>query len=128
MHTFLLFFGYPNGAIWGNVWAMPVCAVIAGAFAFVFRDHVGRAAGNWFRRHFGHHDELDAIKEKLAAHASLLDHETPGGLGSVMAKLRDLEAEIAAARGGVEALSAIAKPTPRRGGATAMQKKATGKE
>ena len=68
MHTFLLFFGYPNGAIWGNVWAMPVCGLIAGAVTFVFRDHIGRAVSSWWRRHLGHGDELAEIRD-LAARA-----------------------------------------------------------
>ena len=65
MHTFLLFFGYPNGAIWGNVWAMPVCGLIAGVAAFVFKDHIGRACSSWWKRHFGHGGELDEIREVM---------------------------------------------------------------
>lgn len=126
MHTFLLFFGYPNGAIWGNVWAMPVCAVIAGAFAFVFRDRLGRRLSAWFHRHFGHRDELDRIHSRLDDHADLLNPDTPGGMAAVIAELRDLKVTVEAQAAGVEALASIVKPAPRRG-ATAMRKTATGK-
>ena len=127
MHSVPFFFGWPTGAIWGNVLAMPVCGVLAGAFAVVFRNKLGRALKRWHKRHFGHHAELDAIREKLAAHANLLDHQTPGGLGAVWEELRDLKATLEAQAAGVEALVSIAKPTPRRG-ATAMRKTAGAKD
>lgn len=128
MHVFLSFFGWPAGSTWSNVLAMPSCGVLAGIAAYLLRDRLGRALKGWWHRHLGHRDDLDAIHARLDAHADLLDPHTPGGMAAVMAELRDVKAEIAATAAGVQALSAIAKPTPRRGGATAMQKKApTGK-
>lgn len=128
MHTFLAFFAWPNGSAWSNVIAMPVCGVIAAAFAFLARDRIGKALRGWWHTHLGHRAELDALNARLDEHANLLDHETAGGLGAVWTELRDLKAAVEAQAAGVEALVSIAKPAPRRGGATAMQKKApTGK-
>jgi hypothetical protein len=119
------FFDYPNGAIWGNVYAMPVCAVIAGVFAFLFRDHIGRACSDWWKRHFGHHAELDDIKARLETHADALSLETPGGLAAVMAEVRAAKTAAEAAHGAVQALGVL-KPAARRG-ATEMRKTGGGK-
>ena len=126
MHTFLAFFAWPNGGVWSNVLAMPLCAIVAFVAGYLGRDRLGRALKPWFRRHLGHHAELDAIRERLDSHADLLDPQTPGGMAAVMAELRDVKASAEAAAAGIQALSAIAKPAPRRG-STPMQKKATGK-
>lgn len=128
MHTLWLLFGWPAGAIWGNVWAMPVCGAIAALAAYWGRNRIGRALRSWFARHFGHHAELDAIKAKLEAHADLLDHQTPGGLGAVWEELRDVKATLEAQAAGVEALVSIAKPSPRTGGKTTMRRTAGAKE
>ena len=124
MHTFLLFFSWPQGAVWGNVGAMPVCGLIAAFFAFVFRDHIGRALKGWWHRHLGHRDELDRLHARLNEHADLLDHDTPGGLGAVMDEVRRAVTAAESAHEAVRALGVI-KQAPRRG-ATPMQKKATG--
>ena len=128
MHTFWVFFGYPDGAIWGNVWAMPVCGLIAGVAAFVFKDHIGRACSNWWKRHFGHGDELDEIRTRLDAHADLLDPHTPGGLNAVMDEVRRAVTAAESAHADIKALGVIASKAqaPRRG-ATEMRKTASGK-
>lgn len=128
MHTFWLFFSYPNGAIWGNVWAMPVCGVIAGVFAFLFKDHLGRALHHWFRRHFGHHAELDEIKARLDTHADLLDPHSPGGLNAVLDEVRRAVSAAESAHADIKALGVIARnaKTPRRG-TTEMRKTGDGK-
>lgn len=126
MHAFLAFFAWPGGGIWGNVLAMPVCGLIAGLAAFVFRDHLGRAIKGWWHRHLGHKDDLDAIRETLKAHADLLDHDTPGGLGAVMDEVRRAVTAAESAHEAVKALGMINKQAPRRG-ATPMRKTATGK-
>ncbi len=125
-HVLWLFFGWPNGAIWGNVWAMPVCGVLAALAAFLVRDRIGRAVSSWWHRHFGHRDELDALNARLDEHAALLDHSTPGGLGAVMDEVRRAVTAAESAHEAVKALGVI-KPAPRRGAATEMRKKATGK-
>lgn len=128
MHTFLLFFGYPNGAIWGNVWAMPVCGVIAGVVTFVFRDHLGRALRSWFGRHFGHHAELAEIRARLDTHADLLDPHTPGGLNAVLDEVRRAVTAAESAHEDIKALGVIAtKASAPRRGATEMRKTAGGK-
>lgn len=126
MHTLLVFLAWPNGAVWGNVGAMPVCGLVAGFFAFVFRDHIGRALKGWVKFHFGHHAELDRIRAALDAHADLLNPETPGGMAAVIAELRQARMAAESAQAATQALSAIARPAPRRG-ATPMQNKTTGK-
>ncbi len=125
MHVFWSFFAWPGGSTWSNVLAMPSCGVLATVFAVVFRDRIGKAVKHWHRRHFGHHDELDQIHARLNAHADLLDHDTPGGLGAVMDEVRRAVTAAESAHEAVKALGVI-KPAPRRG-ATPMQKKATGK-
>lgn len=126
MHTLLVFLAWPNGAVWGNVGAMPVCGIIAGFFAFVFRDHIGRAVKGWWHRHLGHKDDLDAIHARLDAHADLLDHDTPGGLGAVMDEVRRAVTAAESAHEAVKALGVI-KQAPRRGG-TEMRKAAGAKD
>lgn len=126
MHTFWSFFGWPDGSTWSNVLAMPSCGVLATVFAVVFRDRIGRAASSWWHRHFGHRDELDRLHARLDEHADLLDHDTPGGLGAVMDEVRRAVAAAESAHEAVRTLGVINKQAPRRG-ATAMQKKATGK-
>ena len=129
MHTFWLFFAWPDGGAWSNVAAMPLCGVAAAVAAFLFRDHIGRAVSGWWRRHLGHHAELAEIKAHLAAHADLLDPHTPGGLNAVLDEVRRAVAAAESAREEVRALGVItrgAKPAPRRG-ATEMRKTGSGK-
>lgn len=128
MHILWLFFAWPNGGVWSNVWAMPVCGVIAGITAFVFRDHLGRALRSWFRRHLGHHAELDEIKARLDTHADLLDPHTPGGLNAVLDEVRRAVTAAESAHADIKALGVIATntKTPRRG-ATEMRKTASRK-
>ena len=114
MHTFLLFFGYPNGAIWGNVWAMPVCGLIAGVVTFVFRDHIGRAVKGWWHKHLGHRNDLAEIQGQLDAHADLLDLSTPGGLTAVLAEVKAARQSSEAALAAVQGLTKVIAPTPMR--------------
>src|ERR1700728_2029864 len=71
MHLLWLFFGWPQGAVWGNVWAIPLCAVVGGTGAFIFRDRIGHAIAAWWHRHHGPHlrAELDAMEQRLAEQA-----------------------------------------------------------
>jgi hypothetical protein len=117
MHTFLLFFAWPNGGAWSNVAAMPLCGIAAGIAAFIFRDHIGRALSGFWRRHFGHHAELDKIKATLGEHADALDLSTPGGLAAVMAEIKETRMAAESALAAVQALGVIAgsAKTPRRG-------------
>ena len=128
MHTFLAFFAWPDGGVWGNVIAMPLCGVVAAVAAYLGRDRLGRTLRTWWHRHLGHRAELDEISARLDAHADLLDTGTPGGLAAVMDETRRAVSASEAALAEVRALIAISGPrqAPRRG-ATPMQKKATGK-
>src|SRR5215475_12492973 len=74
------------------------------------------------------HEELKAMHERHhAAVTSVLDPATPGGMGALLAELRDVKADVAANRAATEALAAItAKPAPRRG-ATEMRPTRGGK-
>jgi hypothetical protein len=115
VHTFLAFFAWPDGTAWSNVAAMPLCGVLAGLAAFIFRDHIGRALSGFWHRHFGHGDALDAIQAQLDGHADALDLSTPGGLAVVVAEVREAKAAAQSAQAAVEALAALyAKPPPRR--------------
>jgi hypothetical protein len=129
VHTFWVFFAWPDGGAWSNVIAMPVCGLIAGLFAFLFRDHIGRAVRGWWHRHLGHRAELDEIRERLDTHADALDLSTPGGLAAVMDEVRRAVTAAESAREDIRALGVIArnaKPPPRRG-ATEMRKTGSGK-
>ena len=126
MHTLWLFFAWPDGGAWSNIVAVPPCAVLAAVLAFIFRDRLGRALKGWWARHLGHKDDLDAIHARLDAHADLLDHETPGGLGAVMDEVRRAVTAAESAHEAVRALGVI-KPPPRRGG-TEMRKAASAKD
>ena len=128
VHTLWLFFAWPAGAVWGNVWAMPLCGIIAAVFAVVFRDRLGRAVSGWWHRHFGHRAELDDIRARLDAHADLLDPHSPGGLAAVMDEVRRAVTAAESAHADIKALGVITRnaKAPRRG-ATEMRKTATGK-
>ena len=126
MHTLWLFFSWPQGGAWSNVVAMPVCGLIAALAAFLVRDRLGRALRKWYARHFGHHAELDAIRAQLQAHADLLDHDTPGGLGAVMDEVRRAVSAAESAHEAVKALGVI-RTAPKRG-ATPMRKTSTGSD
>lgn len=118
MHTFLLFFAWPNGGAWSNVVAMPACGIVAVVFAVCLR----RPLAAWWHRHFGHRAELDEIRATLGTHTDLLDHSTPGGLGAVMDEVRRAVTAAESAHEAVRALGVI-KPPPRRG-ATQMKRAA----
>src|ERR1700748_2267755 len=96
---------------------MPVCGLIACVAAFVFKDHIGRACSNWWKRHFGHGGELDEIRARLDAHADLLDPHTPGGLNAFMDEVRRAVTAAESAHADIKALGVIAAKaqTPRRG-------------
>ena len=126
MHTLWLFLNWPNGTAWSNVIAMPLCGVLAGLAAFLLRDRLGRALKGWWARHLGHKDDLDAIHARLDAHADLLDHDTPGGLGAILDEVRRAVTAAESAHEAVRALGVI-KPPPRRGG-TEMRKTASAKD
>jgi hypothetical protein len=128
VHTFLAFFAWPDGGVWGNVIAMPLCGALAAVAAFLVRDRLGRAIKGWWARHLGHGDKLDEIQARLDAHADLLDHDTPGGLGAVMDEVRRAVSAAEAAHEAVKALGVIAgsAKAPRRG-PTEMRKTTGGK-
>ena len=129
MHTFWLFFAWPNGGAWSNVIAMPVCGVIAAVFAVVFKERLGKAISGWWHKHLGHRPELDEIRKRLDTHADLLDPHSPGGLNAVLDEVRRAVTAAESARDEIKGLGVItrgAKPAPRRG-ATEMRKTGGGK-
>lgn len=112
MHTLWLFLAWPDGGVWSNVLAMPLCGVLAGLAAYLGRDHLGRALRQWYARHFGHHAELDAIRARLDGHADALDLGTPGGLAAVMAEVRRAASASEASLAEVRALARIKGAVP----------------
>jgi hypothetical protein len=125
VHTFLAFFAWPDGTAWSNVAAMPLCGILAGVAAFIFRDHIGRALSGFWHRHFGHRDELDAIRARLDAHADLLDLSTPGGLAAVMSAVQDAKTAAESAHGAVQGLALVAGAgKPAAAGKTRLEKTA----
>ena len=128
MHVLWLFFTWPAGAVWGNVFAMPLCGIVAAFAAFLGRDRLGRALSGFWHRHFGHRAELDDIHARLDAHANLLDPHTPGGLAVILDEVRRAVAAAESAHADIQALGVIAKgaKAPRRG-PTEMRKTGRGK-
>lgn len=112
MHTFLLFFAWPGGAVWGNVGAMPLCGTVAAVTAFFFRDHLGRALRSWWHRHLGHRAELEEIRAALDGHADLLSLDTPGGLAAVLDEVKRARAAAESALAGVQMLTSATPMKP----------------
>ena len=113
MHTLWLFFAWPAGAIWGNVWAMPVCGIVAAVAAYVGRDRLGKALRSWWHRHLGHRGELNEIRTRLDSHADLLDLSTPGGLAAVMSEVKAARVAAETASEAMKLLTvALAPKTP----------------
>jgi ubiquinone biosynthesis protein UbiJ len=82
-HLFLVYFGVPDGAVWGNVVAEPVCVALAGIVAFLLRHKIGHALTGWWhhhsRRHHAeqvqaqrdcHQHQLDELEARLKQHIS----------------------------------------------------------
>jgi len=47
--------------IWPNAGAVPLCAVVAGGGAFIFRDRIGRRVTAFWHRH--HAEHLQRLEE-----------------------------------------------------------------
>ena len=80
-HLFGIYFGLPNGAIWGNVVAEPVCVALAGAAAFLLRHKIGRGLAGWWHKHHRAHLE-ETLDQRLAVMKTELLAEMgkrPGG-------------------------------------------------
>jgi hypothetical protein len=65
MHTLLVYFGIPYGAVWSNVGAEPICGLLALAFVFLFRDRIGKKLVRWHHKHHTAHQE--ELKQKGSA-------------------------------------------------------------
>jgi hypothetical protein len=64
-HLFGIYFRLPDGAIWGNVVAEPVCLALAGIAAFLLRHRIGRGLAGWWHKHTRKHQE-ELIDQRLA--------------------------------------------------------------
>lgn len=78
MHVFLQYFGLPNGAVWGNVAAEPIIAVLTGIILLVFRKRISAWTAKWRVNHHQHikdhiTSEIDKLREELRG---INDHET----------------------------------------------------
>lgn len=67
-----LYFGWPAGAVWGNVIAEPVIFLASAAVVWLLRDRIGRHLAAWWHKHHGPH----AIAEHRQA---LAEHEASKG-------------------------------------------------
>jgi hypothetical protein len=76
MEVFLSYFGFPAGAVWGNVVAEPVCVALAGLVAFLLRHKIGRGLAGWWHVHRKERMEemfdrrLAVMKDELLAELS----------------------------------------------------------
>jgi hypothetical protein len=79
--VFLSYFGVPDGAVWGNVVAEPVCVALAGVVAFLLRHKIGHALTGWWHHHSRRHRaeqaqaqrdchqrQLDELEARLRQH------------------------------------------------------------
>ena len=112
MHTFLVFFGWPLGAIWGNLLA----SVLVAVWVTVQARSVKAVQAELREAHERHHAE----------HMDALNLDTPGGLAAVYGAVRDAKTAAESAHGAVQGLALVTSPPP-AAGATRMRKTAAGK-
>lgn len=71
-HLFGFYFGLPDGAVWGNVVAEPVCVALAAIATFLLRHKIGRVLSGWWHHHSRRHREEQARAQK-ECHQQQLD-------------------------------------------------------
>lgn len=72
MGLFLTYFGVPDGEVWGNVVAEPVCVALAGLVAFLLRHKIGHALSGWWHHHYRRH-RAEAAQAQKECHQRQLD-------------------------------------------------------
>ena len=116
MHVLGLYFGWPAGAVYSNLLASAICAVLV-----------------WWRiraRMIAHHLEQLAQKDRHhAEHMDALSLETPGGLAAVMSAVQDTKMAAESAHGAIQGLALVTgTPKPAAAGTTRMRKTAPEKD
>jgi len=105
VHTFLVFFGWPMGAVYGNILASALVAV----WVTVQSRSVKAVQAEVRDLHEKHHAEQ----------MNALSLDTPGGLAAVMDVARDAKTAAESAHGAVKGLALVAgAPEPAAAAAT----------
>jgi hypothetical protein len=70
MPTFLYYFGWPHGAVWSNVAAEPIIAILTAILLMVFRKPLSKRLAAWkvgHHQHIKEHitDEINRLREEL---------------------------------------------------------------
>ena len=115
MHTLLIFFGWPMGAVYGNILASALVAV----WVTVQSRSVKAVQAEVRDLHEKHHAEQ----------MNALSLETAGGLAAVISAAQDAKTAAESAHGAVQGLALLKEPAkPAATGATRMRKTAPKKD
>jgi hypothetical protein len=65
-HVLYVYFAWPYGFVWGNVWAIIPCGAITLATAWFARHKIGRNLVRWLHKHYvAHLAELERTKDDV---------------------------------------------------------------
>lgn len=62
-HVLYFYFVWPYGAVWGNVWAIIPCGIVAAITAWFGRHKIGKMLVKWWHKHWTEH--IAAIEAEL---------------------------------------------------------------
>jgi len=114
MHTFLVFFGWPLGAVWPNILASFLVAV----WVTVQSRSIKTLQAEVRDLHERHHQEQ----------MNALSLDSPGGLAAVMNVARDAKTAAESAHGAVQELALVTgAPQPAATGKTPLKRTASGR-
>lgn len=74
-HVLTTYFVWPFGLVWGNVWAIIPCGLVAAATAYFGRHKIGKMLVKWWHKHMIEH--VTALEAELKAHEAR-EHEQNG--------------------------------------------------
>ena len=114
MHTLLVFFGWPMGAVYGNILASLLVAIWVTVQSRSIKTLQAEAREMREKHH--------------AEHMNALSLETPGGLAAVMDVARDAKCAAESAHGAVQGLALVTgTPQPAATGTTPLRRTASGR-
>ena len=114
MHTLLVFFGWPMGAVYGNIQA----SLLVAAWVTAQARSVRVLQAEMRDMHERHHAE----------HMNALSLDSPGGLAAVMSAAQDAKSAAESAHGAVQGLALVTgTPQPAATGKTPLRRAASGR-
>jgi len=96
MHTFLVFFGWPMGAVWGNLLASLLVFMWVTTQTRSIRAVQAEIRDLQVRHH--------------AEHMAALDPATPGSMGAVMSEVKDAKNAAETSAEAMKLLTSVLKP------------------